>query len=77
VRGNASSLAERLGREASVDGLRKLIELRDEALLQRYSYGLYAAKLAMLPEPIQDIVVGIVLVAAIGLDTYVRRRSGR
>ena len=33
--------------------------------------------LLRVDSPIQDIVVGIVLVAAMGLDTFVRRRSGR
>ncbi len=33
--------------------------------------------LLRVDSPIQDIVVGIVLVAAIGFDSYVRRRSGR
>ncbi|HYM83385.1 MAG TPA: sugar ABC transporter permease [Candidatus Dormibacteraeota bacterium] len=33
--------------------------------------------LLRVDSPIQDIVVGVVLVAAIGLDTYVRRRSSR
>ena len=27
--------------------------------------------------PMQDVVVGVVLVAAVGLDAYLRRRSGR
>jgi len=27
--------------------------------------------------PMQDVVVGVVLVAAVGLDSYLRRRSGR
>ena len=33
--------------------------------------------LLRVDSPIQDIVVGVVLVAAIGFDTYVRRRSSR
>ncbi len=33
--------------------------------------------LLRVDSPIQDIVVGVVLVAAIGFDTYVRRRSAR
>ena len=33
--------------------------------------------LLRVDSPIQDIVVGIVLVAAVGLDTFIRRRVGR
>ena len=33
--------------------------------------------LLRVDSPIQDIVVGVVLVAAIAFDTYVRGRSGR
>jgi ABC-type xylose transport system permease subunit len=33
--------------------------------------------LLKVDSPIQDIVVGIVLVAAIALDTYIRRRGAR
>jgi ABC-type xylose transport system permease subunit len=31
--------------------------------------------LLLVDSPTQDIVVGIVLVAAVGLDTFVRRQS--
>ena len=31
--------------------------------------------LLRVDSPIQDIVVGLVLVAAVGLDTYIRRRG--
>ena len=57
VRADASKLAQRLGSEASVDGLRKLVALRDGSLLQSYASGLDQAKLAMLPPSIQDVVV--------------------
>jgi len=33
--------------------------------------------LLKVDSPVQDIVVGCVLVAAVGLDSFLRRRSGR
>jgi ABC-type xylose transport system permease subunit len=33
--------------------------------------------LIRVDSPIQDIVVGTVLVLAVGLDTFIRRRSSR